>query len=258
MFGFCPLASGSSGNAIYFGSKKTKILIDCGIGYLDLISRLNKINIYIEEIEAILITHEHSDHISGLKTLLPKIQIPIFTNSETAKGIYNNLHISANFKIFTTDETFEYKDLSIHPFSIQHDTLDPVGFVIQTNNLKIGFCTDIGFATSLIKKKLSNLDYLYLEANHDIDMLFASKRPIYLKKRIAGRQGHLSNLDAINLIQTIIHPNLKHIHLAHISSECNSGNLVKKLIENLIIENKLNTKISLTYQNEISNKIIFN
>ena len=148
MIGYCPLASGSRGNSIYFGSKETKILIDAGLSFLQLNSRLNEIGIKLEDIDAILITHEHSDHIAGLKIITEKLDIPIFTNSDTAKSIYNNLHILPKFKIFTTQEEFEYKDLKISPFSLPHDTPDPVGFIIKNQNLKFGFCTDLGFVSS--------------------------------------------------------------------------------------------------------------
>ena len=257
MRGFCPLASGSKGNSIYLGTDETKILVDVGISYNLLCSRLEKIKIDIDEIDAILITHEHMDHIDGLKTILPKVDIPVFTNSETAKGIYKNLHVMPRFKIFTTDESFEFKNLIIHPFSIQHDTLDPVAFTIKIGNIKIGICSDLGLVTSLVKKNLQDCDYLYLEANHDIDMLFASKRPINLKKRISSRQGHLSNKECIFLLDAILSPNLKHLYLAHLSSECNNQDLAKNIIQKLLDEKSIKAKISIAFQEKISTCVVF-
>lgn len=254
---FCPLASGSKGNAVYLSSEKSKILIDAGIGYKELISRLEQINVDINEIDAILITHEHLDHIEGLKTIIPKLDIPVFANSETARGIYESLQLLPSFKIFTTDEAFEFKDLLIYPFSIQHDTLDPVGFIIKTMGLKIGFCTDLGFVTTLVKKNLEKCDYLYLEANHDLNMLYASRRPEALKKRISGRQGHLSNKECVTLLEAILHPELKHIFLAHLSSECNSFDLVEKTIKEFVKNKNSKALVSLAYQDKISDLIHF-
>jgi len=255
MIGFCPLASGSRGNSIYFGSKKTKILIDVGISFFQLQLRLSEINVNIKDIKAILITHEHSDHISGLRILTQKFNIPVFANSETAKAIYNNLHFLPKFKIFTTYEEFEFEDLKILPFSVQHDTLDPVGFIIKNQNLKFGFCADLGFVTSLIKKILSDCDYLYIEANHHTPFVQTSNRSFVYKQRVLSKQGHLSNDDCINLLDEILHPNLKHIHIAHISEECNSKILISNMITNLLKRKKLNVEFSITFQDKVSKKI---
>jgi len=255
MIGFCPLASGSKGNCVYFGSKNAKILIDAGLSFLQLKTRLNQIDVDIEDIDAVLITHEHSDHIAGLKVLTEKLDIPIFANSDTAKGIYNSLQILPKFKIFTTAEAFEFQDLDILPFSLQHDTLDPVGFTIKTNKLKFAFCTDLGFVTSLVIHNLKNCDYLYIEANHSISMVQSSNRSYIYKQRVLSRQGHLSNDHCLELLEGILHPNLKHIHIAHISDECNSKELIQDLISNFLERKKSNTKFSIAHQDKISNKI---
>jgi phosphoribosyl 1,2-cyclic phosphodiesterase len=257
MIGFCPLASGSKGNSIYLGTKETKILIDAGISGKQIKLRLDQIGVDISEINAVLITHEHLDHIEGLKVLSNKYNIPVFANSETAKGIYNNLHLSADFKIFTTQELFEYKDLKIFPFSILHDTLDPVGFIIWTHGLKLGFCSDLGYVSSLVVKQLQDCDYLYLEANHQVDLVHASNRPMMYKQRVLGRQGHLSNDECAYLLSQVYHPGLKHVFLAHLSSECNNPNTAKKCIENFLKRENKNIDISFAHQDEISGKIKF-
>ena len=187
MCGYCPLASGSSGNAIFFRSKKTSLLIDAGLGYRELVKRLATINKKIDQIDAILITHEHKDHIHGLKTIIPKKNIFIFSNLETAKAIYNHHKEMFSFKIFTTDEPFVFQDLIIKPFSISHDAIEPVGFTLFFDNKKLGFCSDAGFVTSLMRKNLENCNFLYLEANHEENMVLSSKRPKTLKQRILGR-----------------------------------------------------------------------
>ena len=177
MKGFCPLASGSKGNCIYFGTDRTKILIDAGLSGRAIKARLEEINVDLSDIDAILVSHEHSDHIQGLKVLAYRMGIPVFANHETAKGIVEHFHDCPKFKIFSTGETFEYGDLEIHPFRIQHDTLDPVAFTIRVGNLKLGFCTDLGFVTSLVRHNLQECDYLYVEANHQPSMVHACPRP---------------------------------------------------------------------------------
>lgn len=257
MKGFCPLASGSKGNCIYFGSDQTKILIDAGISAKAIQARLSEINVDLADIDAILITHEHMDHILGLKTLAYKRGIPIFANHETAKGIVETFHDCPKFKIFSTGETFEYGDLEIHPFSIQHDTLDPVAFTIQVNSLKLGFCTDLGFTTSLVQAHLMDCDYLYLESNHEVSMVHASSRPLIYKHRVLSRSGHLSNEACGNLLAHVYSPKLKHVHLAHLSSECNTPEVATKVVKEILEKHDINLEITIAPQDRISKPISF-
>jgi len=254
MIGYCPLASGSKGNSIFFGSKKTKILIDAGISFKQLEERLNSIGESVDQIDAVLITHDHMDHIGGLKVLCSKFPIYVLCNSETAKGIYENLHFKPKFKIFTTGESFQFHDLNILPFSVQHDTLDPVAFCISYNDLKVGICTDLGFVTSYVKKCLEGCKYLYVEANHEVDMVHISKRSFVYKQRVLGRQGHLSNDECMSLLSSIAHPALSHVFLAHLSDECNSKEVAIKKAANTLGEKVL---IDIAYQEKISKKILF-
>lgn len=257
MKGFCPLASGSKGNCIYFGSNHTKILIDAGISTKALQSKLAEINVDLSDIDAILITHEHNDHIMGLRTLAYRHGIPVFANHETAKGIVEVFHDCPKFKIFSTGETFEFGDLEIHPFSIQHDTLDPVAFTIKVNDLKLGFCTDLGFVTSLVQNQLRNCDYLYVEANHQPSMVYASSRPMVYKQRVLGRTGHLSNEACGTLLCQVYHPGLKHVHLAHLSSECNSPETALSVVGGLLKAQGHEVEISIAPQDRISKAIYF-
>lgn len=257
MKGFCPLASGSKGNAIYIGTNQTKILIDAGISGKAIQKKLAEINVDLSEIDAILITHEHSDHIQGLKTLAFKYGIPVFANAETAKGIVEHFHERPKFKIFTTGETFEFGDLEIHPFSIQHDTLDPVAFAIRVNDLKLGFCADLGFATSLVQNRLEECDYLYIEANHQPSMVHASPRPMVYKQRVLSRTGHLSNEACGQLLSKIAHPKLKHVHLAHLSSECNTPDTALSVIREILSANGIELNLCVAPQNQISQAIYF-
>jgi len=257
MKGFCPLASGSKGNCIYFGTEQTKILIDAGISGKAIVNRLAEINVDIRDIDAILITHDHGDHIQGLKVLAYKMGIPVFANHETAKGIVETFHDCPKFKIFSTGETFEFGDLEIHPFSIQHDTVDPVAFTIRTAGLKLGFCTDLGFATSLVRNKLSACDYLYLEANHEPSMVHASARPMIYKQRVLGRSGHLSNESCGELLRDIAHLNLKNVHLAHLSSECNTPETALRVIREILGKHGIDLNLCIAPQDKISQAILF-
>lgn len=257
MLGFCPLASGSKGNCIYFGTQQIKLLIDAGISGKSLQSRLAEINVDISDIDAILITHEHIDHIMGLKTLAFKRGIPIFANSETAKGIVEHFHDCPKFKIFSTGETFEFGDCEIHPFSIQHDTLDPVAFTIRTGGLKLGFCSDLGFVTTLVQNKLQDCDYLYLEANHQPSMVWASPRPMVYKQRVLGRLGHLSNESCGQLLSHIANPKLKHVHLAHLSSECNTPQTALEVVSGILKQHGIKLDLSVAPQDRISTPILF-
>ena len=143
MHGFCPLASGSKGNCLYVGTPNTRILIDAGISMKATAERLAEIGVDLKTIQAIVITHEHGDHIKGLPVLADHLKIPVLANAETAKGIYAAFGVRMKFKIFTTGETFQFGDLAIHPFSVPHDTLDPVAFTIRASSLKLGVCADL-------------------------------------------------------------------------------------------------------------------
>lgn len=257
MEGFCPLSSGSKGNCTFLGTKHTKILIDAGISAKATAKRLSEINVSLDEIDAILITHEHSDHILGLKVLAYKMGIPVIANHETAKGIVETFHDCPKFKIFSTGETFEFGDLEIHPFSIPHDTLDPVGYTVKVDGLKLGFCTDLGFATSLVQAHLRDCNYLYLEANHQPSMVHASPRPQIYKQRVLSKSGHLSNEACGNLLAQVSHAGLKHVHLAHLSGECNTPETALKVIKDILDRHGISLEMCTAPQDKISKPIFF-
>lgn len=257
MLGFCPLASGSKGNCLYVGSKNTRILIDAGISASLILERLKALGIDPNSLQAIFVTHEHSDHIKGIAKLIDAINVPIIVNAETAKGIYASMKKKPCFKIFTTGESFQFGDFLVHPFSVPHDTLDPVGFTLQMESIKLGICADIGHATSLIKKHLEGCDYLYIEANHEPSMVHSSNRPQMLKKRILGRQGHLSNADCASLIAHVMHEKLKHVHLAHLSGECNTEEVALKVVREILEKKKIKIDLSVAHQHKTSRPVLF-
>lgn len=257
MKGFCPLASGSSGNVIYLGTEKTKILFDVGISFKNLKERLDEIEVKIEEIDAVMVTHEHVDHIRGIEMIAKKLDIPIFCNSDTAKAICQTIDIRPKFKIFSTGETFNFKDLEIQPFSIQHDTLDPVAFTVVADNKKFGICTDLGFATKLVEMHLKECDYIYLEANHEEEMVHASSRPMVYKQRVLSRQGHLSNRAAGELLVNVHHEGLKHVYLAHLSLECNTPVVAMKTVTEILAKKNITLPMTIAEPDKVTTPILF-
>ena len=253
---FCPLASGSKGNALYIGTRHTKVLIDAGISARQLTKKLSEINVDLSDIDAIVVTHEHSDHIRGIAQLGCKMGFPVFANSDTARAIYESIGDAPKFKIFSTGEKFEFGDLEFDPFSIQHDAMDPVAFTVRTGSTKIGICADLGFATTLVINKLQECDYLYLESNHQVEMVHSCPRPAVYKQRVLSRLGHLSNVQSAELLQALLHPKLKHVHLAHLSGECNSPELAKKIIQEMLEIQKARVEVSIAHQDKVSQKVI--
>lgn len=257
MYGFCPLASGSSGNLIYLGTKEVKLLVDCGLSFKNIKERLAKIHVGIDQIDALLVTHEHADHIKGLEMVVKKLGIPVFCNGDTAKAICQSITERPKFKIFCTGEEFSYADIKIHPFSIQHDTVDPVGFAFEFDQIKIGLCADLGFATKLVAMHLMDCDYLYLEANHDEEMVYACPRPLLYKQRVLSRQGHLSNKGAGDLLVDIYSKKLKHVYLAHLSSECNTPEVAIDTVQKILLRNNIEVPLSIAKPHEVSEAILF-
>ncbi|NGX46369.1 MAG: putative metallo-hydrolase YycJ [Chlamydiae bacterium] len=253
---FVPLASGSKGNSLFLGTENTKILIDAGLSARELKKRLAAIDVDLNEIDAVVVTHEHTDHIRGLATLCSSRNIPIFANSETASAIASILDADLRFKIFSNGEAFEYGDLAFCPFSIQHDAIDPVGFAIHCGNVKIGVCADLGFASSLVASHLMGCDYLYVEANHQPEMVHACSRPPIYKQRVLGRQGHLSNAQCARLIENVVHDGLKEIFLAHLSSECNAPQVALNVVGEALAALGVDIPLHIAFQDAISQPIL--
>lgn len=253
---FCPLASGSKGNCLYLRTPKTRILVDAGLSAKATAERLGLLGVKLEDIRAILVTHDHIDHIRGIAALATKFQIPVFANSDTARGILAACRgVLLPFQIFSTGETFSFEDLEIHPFSIQHDTLDPVAFTLRVGTRKLGICTDLGCVTTLVKSHLQTCDYLFVEANHQPSMVHASNRPLIYKQRVLSRQGHLSNEECAELIASVVHENLKHIYLAHLSSECNHPDVALSIVKQRLDNLGVHVDVSIALQQAVSKHI---
>jgi phosphoribosyl 1,2-cyclic phosphodiesterase len=227
----------------------TKVLLfDAGISAKAIQERLNALQIPIEQLSAIFVSHEHHDHIAGIKSLCTRYQIPVIANYATAEAIVEAIDFCPTFKIFTTGEPFEFLDMSIMPFSVQHDGVDPVAFTIKIGDTKIGICTDLGFVTHGVRHELQDCSLLYIEANHQPEMVHASPRPDIYKRRVLGRTGHLSNEDAAKLLVDVVNPKLRKVYLAHLSSECNSPEVAKKIILNHLAKHQIDIDIAIAEQ----------
>ena len=232
-------------------------MIDAGFSAKAISQKLSLLNVDISEIDAILVTHEHTDHIQGLKVLALKHHIPVLANHGTARGIVEYLGECPKFKIFSTGETFNFQDLTIHPFSIQHDTLDPVAFTIQVDGLKLGFCTDLGYSTTLVQSHLKLCDYMMIEANHQPSMVHMSARPMVYKQRVLSRTGHLSNQDCGQLLASVAHDGLKHVHLAHLSSECNTHDTALSVVKGILQDHGIFLNMCVAPQDKICQFVTF-
>ena len=190
----CSIASGSSGNCIYVGSDATHLLVDTGISGKRMVAGVESLGIKPSELDGILITHEHSDHISGLGILARKYEIPIYTTKETYEAIKQDKKIGllpeGLFHEVKYDEKFTLKDMEIYPVKISHDAKKPVAYRVSSENKKVGILTDLGNFNDYIVECMSDLDAVLLEANHDVNMLQVGPYPYYLKQRILGERGH--------------------------------------------------------------------
>ena len=219
----CVLASGSSGNCIYIASDNTRILIDAGLSARQIAVRLEQIGVSPDSINGLCISHEHGDHVAGIRVLQKRHGIPVYTNAGTLNGIRRQPKSDEiSVKIFQTGAAFKIGNIAIEPFSVPHDAYEPVGFRLQAAGTSVGVVTDLGMSTALIRDKLKGCQALIIESNHDEDLLREAPRPWPLKQRIRSRQGHLSNIDAARLIIDSATDALEHVFLAHLSSDCNT------------------------------------
>ena len=241
MFNFCSLYSGSSGNCLLVQTSNTKILIDAGESAKKISAALSSMDIDPTQINAILVTHEHSDHIRGLGTFSKKYDIPVFANSKTwdAMPEQSSKIIENNMKKFTIEENFEIGDLKIHPFKIPHDAANPCGFNITYIDTKISIATDLGHITSNIAHKLEDSKFILLESNYDPEILKCSAYPYLLKKRIAGPNGHLPNSDAGKIVSFLMNSGLESVMLGHLSKENNFPELAYKTVVDTLIDDNL-------------------
>lgn len=221
----CSIASSSSGNCIYVGSDATHLLVDVGISGKRTEEGLKELELSMGDIDGILITHEHADHIAGLGILSRKYGVPIYATCKTIEAIKAASNIGEIpdelFCPVSADEKFIIKDLICSPMRISHDAAEPVAYRIQHDKKRIGIITDLGNYDDYTVESLRGMDALLLEANHDVNMLQVGPYPYYLKQRILGDRGHLSNERAGQLLYRLLHDDMQAVVLGHLSKENN-------------------------------------
>jgi phosphoribosyl 1,2-cyclic phosphodiesterase len=245
------LGSGSAGNCAYLETDETRILIDAGFSLRQIRQRLATIGRTPENLAGILVTHEHNDHIQGLGALSAKLHIPVYCNRPTQEAAQFQLDTRFDCRLFATGASFEIGDILVESFSVPHDAQDPVGFLVRTNGVNIGFLTDLGHATKLVLDRVRPANALVIEANHDVKMLQdCPRRPWSLKQRILGRHGHLSNEAAADATEQIMSSELRHLYLGHLSRECNRPELARRVVaDKLQTLGASHVRLELTSQN---------
>lgn len=241
MIKFCSLFSGSSGNSIFLSVKGTKILIDAGLSAKRIMEALCSIGESPSELSAVLVTHEHVDHIRGAGVLSRKFNIPVYANENTWEAMEQSLSPmnADNKKIFDTGKEFELGDISVKAFHIPHDASEPVGFNFFAENKKITTATDLGHISRELLEHFEKSELLLLESNHDIEMLKVGPYPWHLKKRILGEQGHLSNEMAGKVVSYMAEKGTSRFLLGHLSRENNFPELAYQTVCNELREKKI-------------------
>lgn len=240
MIKFCSLFSGSSGNCLFVNTNHTKILIDSGVSCKKICEGLEAVDASINDIDAILVTHEHSDHVQGLGTVSQKYDIPVYANIETWNAMekQKNKINPNNIFTFENDKDFQLNDLTIHPFSTPHDAANPCGFNIHNGTKRLSIATDLGHMNNDLISELYDSSFVFLEANYDPEILKVSRYPFPLKQRISGPHGHLSNATAGKTISNLLLKNdLKEVMLGHLSKENNFPELAYQTVTNELMEN---------------------
>lgn len=243
MFNFCSLYSGSSGNSLFVQSENTNILVDAGESARKIENALSSINVDMKSLDAILVTHEHIDHVKSLGTLAKKYNIPVYATKETWEAMPNQAEKidSSLQKIYTPHEQLKIGDLIIYPFSTSHDAVNPCGFSIIYNNKQMSIATDLGYVSKEVSDALEKSSFVLLESNYDSEILKFSRYPYLLKKRISGEYGHLSNSDAAKLVVKLAQKNLNTVMLGHLSKENNFPELAYKTVADELINAKINS-----------------
>lgn len=234
MFKYCSLYSSSSGNSFFVQSDSTKIIIDAGVSLKKITTALEEININGEDINAILVTHDHIDHTKSIATLSNKYNIPVYANKKTWEAIPEiaSKIPECNKKLFTISETFSIGDIKILPFHTPHDAADPCGFNLYNSNKKISIATDIGYVSEELLNHLKESSCILLESNYDPEILKCSRYPYMLKQRISSDKGHLSNISAAKTLSELYKSGLEKALLIHLSKENNFPELAYETIKN--------------------------
>lgn len=245
---FQSIASGSRGNCIYAGTDNTHLLVDVGISRKRTVDALHRLQLDLSDIDGILLTHEHSDHIDGLKMIAKQSHMPVYATAGTIRAImempaYDHID-RERFIPISADTPFCVKDMEINPIKISHDAAEPVGYRLQNGSRKACVCTDLGCYTEYTADCLRDSDVLLLEANHDVNMVQTGSYPYSLKQRILGDRGHLSNVSSGRLLKEVLNEHMRGILLGHLSNENNFPELAFETVRVELMEQLPGWKIS--------------
>jgi phosphoribosyl 1,2-cyclic phosphodiesterase len=246
----CVLGSGSKGNCTYIESPEARILIDAGLSAREIERRLRQIERSPETLDGVLISHEHSDHIQGVGALARRYKLPVYANPATWQRAQHVVGVVEDLREFWTGTPFLLKDLLIDPFSLPHDADDPVAFRLAWRRRTMAIVTDLGYPSQLVRERTRGCHLLVLEANHDDAMLKAGPYPWPLKQRIGGKSGHLSNLQSSQLLSDVLHDELEHVVLAHLSEINNLPDLARLTAQESLGSRR--TCLSVASQRDIS------
>jgi phosphoribosyl 1,2-cyclic phosphodiesterase len=227
MFSLTILGSGSAGNSALIATDHCRLLVDGGLSARQLVLRLERCGISPNELDGILLTHEHGDHMCGLEVLCRKFQIPIYCNAMTAEAVrFCSLGAHRNWRIFRTGSSFSICDIAVETFSVPHDAVEPVGYTFHVGENALGYITDLGHATRLTIERLRQVHTLVIETNHDEKLLQSdTHRPWPVKQRIMSRHGHLSNAAAASVVGQLLGERIARVVLGHLSRDCNTPDL---------------------------------
>jgi phosphoribosyl 1,2-cyclic phosphodiesterase len=233
MFSLTMLGSGSAGNSALVATDHCRLLVDGGLSARQLVRRLALCGFTPNDVDGVLLTHEHGDHVCGLEVLCRKFEIPIFCNALTAEAIrYGSLGAHRNWRIFRTGSSFSICDITVENFSVPHDAVEPVGYTFHAGASALGYITDLGHATRLAIERLRQVQTLVIETNHDEKLLQNDPhRPWPVKQRIQSRHGHLSNASAAAVIAQLLPGKIARVVLGHLSRDCNSPELAAGTVQ---------------------------
>lgn len=219
---FCVLGSGSKGNSTYIESNCVRLLVDVGFSARSVEERLKQIGVSASDIDALIITHEHIDHIRGIRIFQKRFGCRVYITESAFNRCNFEIENRLDVNFYEVGKAIKINGFEIHPFAVSHDAVEPVALVVEANGKKLGIATDLGYPTQLVRHKLRGMDALIIESNHDVKMLVAGPYPWELKERIKSRHGHLSNSQTAELLADIAHSDLKTVVLAHLSEVNNN------------------------------------
>ncbi len=235
-FGISILGSGSTGNSILLDYGDEALLLDAGFSRKDMLRRMGVLGIDPGKVRALLVSHEHEDHVRGARVLADHLGIPTYVSPATYRHLESKRRTGKKVILFDNGTEFGIGSFRIRPFRVPHDAVDPVGFQIQAGNLKIGIATDLGHISSLARRNLEACDALIIESNHDVKMQRDSRRHIRLQRRILGKNGHLNNDEVLEALDKLLTERTKHLFLLHLSSDCNDAELLRTLVLSRLAE----------------------